>query len=145
MTDDPRAAEAYQSALDLPSFRDLLQQIGAAKVLTRFVARDKRPELVRLENEVREMTERVDRFYELLGPRHWIFHESLPTNSIDALLNLSPRDAERALIALYADPERLGSFIRLRTAPLATRHAFRRHPTTTAQEEPAMVQSTRAG
>ena len=39
MTDVPRAAEAYQSALDLPSFRDLLQQIGATKATsTRFGA-----------------------------------------------------------------------------------------------------------
>jgi hypothetical protein len=113
MTNDPRTAETYQSALDLPSFRNLLQQIQGAKVLTRLVARDKRHDLIRLENEVRVMAERVDRFYGLLGRRHWIFHESLPTDAIDALLSLSPAEAERALIALYADPERLGSFIRM--------------------------------
>jgi hypothetical protein len=55
MTDDPRTAEAYQSALDLPSFRNLLQQIQAAKLLTRLVARDKRRDLIRLEKEIRVM------------------------------------------------------------------------------------------
>jgi Iap family predicted aminopeptidase len=113
MTDDPRTAEAYQSALDLPSFRNLLQQIQAAKLLTRLVARDKRRDLIRLEKEIRVMAERVDRFYGVLGPRHWIFHESLPTDEIDVLLSLSPGDAERSLIALYADPELLRSFVRM--------------------------------
>jgi len=113
MTDDQRTAEAYQSALDLPSFRNLLEQIQAAKILTRFVARDKRPDLIRLENEVKVMAGRVDRFYGLLGRRHWIFHESLPTDAIDTLLSLSPAKAERSLIALYADPELLRSFIRM--------------------------------
>jgi hypothetical protein len=113
MTDDPRTAETYQSALDLPSFRNLLEQIQAAKVLTRLVARDKRRDLVKLEKEIRVMAERVDRFYGVLGRRHWIFHESLPTDEIDSLLSLSPADAERSLIALYADPELLQLFIRM--------------------------------
>jgi len=90
MTNNPRTAENYQSALDLPSVRNLLQQIQGAKVLTRLVARDKRRDLIRLEYEVRVMAERVDRFYGLLGRRHWIFHESLPTDAVDTLLSLSP-------------------------------------------------------
>ena len=113
MSRDPRLAEEYRSALDLPSFQDLLKQIRGFKLLTRFVARGQRPKLIALEHQLKVMAKRIDRFYELLGSRHWIFHETLPTDAIDHLLGLPVDEAENALVALYSDPEQLDSLIRM--------------------------------
>lgn len=47
------------------------------------------------------MGETVDRFYALLGPRHWVFHDQLSFHSVSGLLPLSPADAEQGLIDIY--------------------------------------------
>lgn len=83
----------------------MLEQIQGMKLLTRFVARKERAKLVALEREVEEHVAAVDRFYELLGNRHWIFHDSLNLERVKALLDLEPDEAERGLIEMYRDPE----------------------------------------
>jgi hypothetical protein len=113
MTPDPRIAEEYRSALDLPSVREMLEQIQGLRLLTYFIGREQRPKLASLESQVRSLAKRVDQFYELLGTRHWIFHETLPTEAVDRLLRLPVDEAERALIALYSDREQLDLFIRM--------------------------------
>jgi hypothetical protein len=95
----------YQSARDLPTVAEMLEQIQGMKLLTRFVARKERAKLIELERQVEEHVAAVDRFYELLGDRHWIFHDSLNLERVKALLALEPNEAERALIELYRDPE----------------------------------------
>jgi hypothetical protein len=49
----------------------------------------------------------VDRFYELLGSRNWIFHESLEVDRIATILDSSStsEEAERQLIDYYMDPD----------------------------------------
>ena len=49
----------------------------------------------------------VDRFYELLGPRNWIFHGSLNLDAMDDLIRLDAESAEQALIRQYSHPETL--------------------------------------
>lgn len=105
------APDPYQSARDLPSIAEMLQLIQGGKLLTRVIARKQRPELVKLEAQVHEMTKVIDDFYDLLGPRHWIFHESLHLDKMKALLPLLPAEAERKLIEFYRDPEQLAFLV----------------------------------
>jgi hypothetical protein len=95
----------YSSAADLPSVAEMLEQMKGMKLLTRFVARDQRKTLLEIESQVRDLVSVVDGFYELLGPRHWIFHENLNVEKIKALLRLPVEEAEQKLIDLYRDPE----------------------------------------
>ena len=105
-TGQPQAGK-YPSARDLPSVAEMLQQIQGMKLLTRFIARDQRKSLVELEAQVRELTETVDRFYAVLGPRHWIFHDDLNLDKVKELVTLDAAGAEQAFINMYRDPEAL--------------------------------------
>jgi hypothetical protein len=102
-----RSAGPYGSALDLPSVISLLTQIQGMKLITRFVLRNQRQSMLDLEREVRKLAGMVDRFYELLGPRNWIFHDALDVPTVERLLALPADQAERALIDWYNDPEAL--------------------------------------
>lgn len=110
-----RILSPYGSARDLPSFQELSTQLRDMKLLTRVVARSERATIAALERQVDGLASLVDRFYAVLGPRHWIFHASLPTDEISALLDTPANtDAiEERLIALYRDEERLTSFVRM--------------------------------
>jgi hypothetical protein len=95
----------YASAYDLPSVAELLEQIQGMKFLTRVIYRDQRKSVLELEAQVRGLADLIDRFYELLGPRHWIFHESLNVEKMKPLIALPAEEAEQGLIKLYQDPE----------------------------------------
>lgn len=49
----------------------------------------------------------------MLGSRHWIFHEHLNVEKVEALVRLPAEEAERSLIAIYKDPETLDFMIRM--------------------------------
>lgn len=74
MNDSP-GSPGYGSARDLPSFKTLQEQIRGFKGLTRFVFREHRPQLEELERSLNNLVTVVDGFYELLGPRNWVFHD----------------------------------------------------------------------
>jgi hypothetical protein len=99
--------------LDLPTVAEMLEQIRGGKLLTRIIARRVRPDLLKVERDIRELAALVDRFYDLLGSRHWIFHENLNTEKIKGILNLPADQAERALIEIYKDPGTLDFMIRM--------------------------------
>ncbi len=107
------ADEPYKSALDLPSVAEMLWLIQGGKLLTRLIARRLRPDLVKIEREIKQLASLVDRFYALLGQRNWIFHEHLNTQKIEALLELPPDEAERHFIEIYKEPETLEFMIRM--------------------------------
>ena len=88
---------------DLPSYREMREQLRGMGMLTRFVARQQRPELLRLTKQVADLAELVDRFYACLGERNWIFPGSLSVDDLRAILDRaeSPAAAEEELIALY--------------------------------------------
>ncbi len=65
---DASGTAPYGSAHDLPSFVEMRQQLKAFKALTLFVMREKRGEMAELEARMNEMADRVDAFYERLGP-----------------------------------------------------------------------------
>lgn len=99
--------EPYGSAHDLPSFVEMRQQLRLLKGVTRLVMRDKRAEIIRLERQMKEMADRVDAFYDRLGPRHWTFNDWMSLEAIDAILNetTTPDEAEARLIELHRDTE----------------------------------------
>jgi hypothetical protein len=66
---------AYGSAADLPSIIDLREQVTGAKLLTRFIGRKYRTTFVAIETQLAALVQLVDDFYDLLGPRHWVFPE----------------------------------------------------------------------
>ena len=102
---DPKVG--YGSAHDLPSFVEMRQQLKAMKALTLVVMRDKRAEFAELERQLIEMADRVDAFYELLGPRHWTYNDAIGTATVDAILDetSTPEEAEQRLIEMYQSAE----------------------------------------
>lgn len=104
---DQHHVKPYGSALDLPSVAEMLREIQGYKLITRVVGRKHRAELIELERKLRELAGLVDRFYELLGPRNWIFHDRLSTTAVADLVDLPAEKAEAALIDLYREPDTL--------------------------------------
>lgn len=103
----PTRPKAYGSARDLPSYRELSQQIQGGKLLTLFIARDQRKTIIEIEEQVDRLTRIVDDFYERLGSRNWIFHDLLNVDEIERLLadTADAESAEARLIELYRDKE----------------------------------------
>ena len=56
----------------------------------------------------------VDRFYDRLGSRNWIFHELLPISNVETILDqtATSEEAEQRLIEIYRDEEKLGLWTR---------------------------------
>ncbi len=60
-----------------------------------------------LEANLERIVSVVDRFYALLGPRHWIFHDSLDLEAVEELVDRAAAEAEAGLIARYRDQDDL--------------------------------------
>ena len=71
----------------------------AMKLLTIFSPK-LRSQMREVERQLRELVHVVDSFYDLLGPRHWVFHGQLETSRVATLLALREDEAERALIEI---------------------------------------------
>ncbi|MFD7961208.1 hypothetical protein ACFV5J_10425 [Streptomyces zaomyceticus] len=97
---------SYASARDLPSFLELDRQL---KVL-RLLGKRGRERAASIKTQMRELADTVDAFYQLLGDKHWIFHDHLSLTAVRAVLDTADGDADRAeqlLIEYYRDPEHL--------------------------------------
>jgi hypothetical protein len=103
----PSPPDPYKSARDLPSVTEMLKQIQGFKALTRFAARDQRDAVVAIERQLDGIVETVDGFYDLLGSRHWIFHDSLNLEAVKGLLAKPADEAEQKFIAQYREAETL--------------------------------------
>ena len=112
MNATPPLNDPYESAGDLPSFVEMREQLDGMKALVSLLAPGKQAQLLKLEAGIERMCGIVDAFYDLLGPRNWIFHDLLSLDRLSDLLDLPVDDAERGLISVYEDQERLGSWIR---------------------------------
>jgi hypothetical protein len=80
--------------------------LKGVKLLTRVVARAQRQQLVTVEQEMNALIDMVDRFYDILGPRHWIFTDHLlPVSDVGKLVAASPTSeaAEAGLIEIVAN------------------------------------------
>ncbi len=95
----------YGSARDLPSVIEMREMLAGMKLLTRVVARDQRSGLIELEGEMNALSDLVDRFYTILGARHWLFTDHLPVSAIEALLQEAATGelAESGLVQIIAD------------------------------------------
>jgi hypothetical protein len=98
---------AYGSAKDLPTYKEMSQQIQGLKLLTRVIARDQRQKLLEIEEQMERLTRVVDDFYDRLGSRNWIFHDTLNVDKIEQLIaeTADAESAEIRLIDLYRDRE----------------------------------------
>lgn len=115
MTDDDETPVGYGSAMDLPSFAALRQQVAALAEIKWLLPKEQRAELDQHKKTLATMAQDVDRFYTLLGARQWIFHDLLPTSTVHETIVASEtfEDAEAALIRIYEDPERLAFMVRM--------------------------------
>ncbi len=87
-------ATPYGSAADLPSVRKMLLELKGMKALTLLIARDQRAEVRRLEAEIKRMVQVVDRFYERIGERHWIFNDHLKFDDLADAVESADDDDE---------------------------------------------------
>ena len=102
-----RSLSPYGSARDLPSLQEMSLLMSGGKLLTRFIARHQRAEFLQIEAELNHFVAVVDRFYDRLGPRHWIFHEWLDFSAVEEILDqaTTPEEAELRLIETYRDED----------------------------------------
>ncbi len=80
-------AAPYGSARDLPSHQELARQIHGGNLLTRFFALSHRSGFLGIERHLDRLAAVVDRFYDCLGSRNWIFQELLPVLNVEAILD----------------------------------------------------------
>ena len=110
---EPRLSP-YGSARDLPSYQELARQIQGGKLLTRIISRDLRSTFLDVEQQLNHLVTVVDGFYEWLGPRNWIFHDSLNVSAVEAILDQTStcEEAEQRFIELYRDQGNLAFWTR---------------------------------
>ena len=99
----------YKSAADIPFFVECAAQLKGLKLLRKLSGINQDDEIAKVERELNSMVETVDGFYDLLGDRNWIFHETLNYEKIKGLVGQkpTPEDAEASLIVMYNDEESL--------------------------------------
>lgn len=105
----------YGSAEDLPQVKQMRRELTGLRLLRFLAPREVRAELTKIPEQLRHMTETVDGFYALLGPKHWIFHEDLTVDDMSQIVaehKSDPEAAERALIDWYAQEDRLTNAVR---------------------------------
>lgn len=106
---------AYGSARDLPKFKQMEQQLRGMRLLKFLLPRRDRLLLRTLPAQLDHLVGTVDGFYELLGPRCWVFHEDLSVGDMADLVDRSDGDsdrAERAFIDWYREEGRLAHLVR---------------------------------
>lgn len=108
----------YGSARDLPSVKEMEQQMAAFRLLGFLLPKDQRKQLKDLQREHRRITETVDMFYSLLGERNWVFTGDLNLPAIEHVIDSKdPATAEARLIDYYKTADRI-------TFPLRRLHRF---------------------
>jgi hypothetical protein len=89
----------------------MLQQLRGFKFLTMVFARGQKATVREIEQRLEKLVEVIDGFYDLLGSRHWIFHDSMNMDVAKLIIAKPADEAEDALIAYYQDPAALGFMI----------------------------------
>ena len=107
----------YGSAEDLPKFRKMQQDLAAVELLEALQGVGQEsigPQINQARRQLDRITQTVDRFYSVLGQMNWIFHERLPLDEVEQLLEQSPdaEEAQRRVLSIYADHERLDRWVR---------------------------------
>ena len=83
-------------------------------MLTRFIAREQHSELLQLEDRLTHIVDVVDRFYDRLGPKNWIFHDSVTFSAVETILEqaTTSEEAEQRFIEIYRNEEYLAFWSR---------------------------------
>ncbi|MGY0498972.1 hypothetical protein ACWZHB_10800 [Nocardia sp. FBN12] len=84
----------------------MYQQLETYQPLARLLPEDQRPDFDQLHQKLRHITDTVDAFGELLGPRNWVFHDQLSLDRMATLIQESGGNheaAESALVAYYQE------------------------------------------
>lgn len=104
--------DPYASVRDLPFVVEMTEHLEGLRLLSGIAGHELKPELDRLKKDLDRIVSTVDGFYEVLGPRNWIFHESLDLELGELISGQQSDEAERLLIARYKDPDHLRSMVR---------------------------------
>ncbi|WP_213935178.1 hypothetical protein [Rhodococcus sp. B50] len=111
----------YGSAADLPSVVELDQRLEEFQAFAESVLVDDavREQIASLETQRHRVVSIVDRFYELLGPRNWVFTDYLVLDEVEDIIDTADVDvAERRLIDYYKSDRRIDSqLLLLNTLP----------------------------
>ncbi|TFC00520.1 hypothetical protein [Cryobacterium mannosilyticum] len=100
---DPPPEDGYPSAWDVPQFKEMRVQMRAMTLLL-VIRPSLRKQLAELKKEMHRIVGSVDRFYELVGDRHWVFHGSLNLERLVTALDTGSCDeVEKELIEQYQD------------------------------------------
>ena len=85
----------YGSARDLPSVKEMEQQMAAFRLLGFMLAKDQRKQLKDLQREHRRITETVDMFYSLLARARELLDDLAPPSpALAQMVELAQRDSE---------------------------------------------------
>lgn len=98
---------SYETARDLPSFKEMELQLKGMKLLKFLLPADQKGVPKEIESKLNELAQLIDDFYEKFGERHWIFHDMLNIDQVRQAIdeNEDLDDAELRLIAMHADPD----------------------------------------
>ena len=104
----------YGSARDLPSYQEMSRQIHGIRLLTKPLTPEVQAGVTMARQQLEHLFDVVDRFYERLGPRHWIYHEWLNPETVEEVLSQTKtgEEAEQRLIELYRDKVKAGFWTR---------------------------------
>jgi len=104
---NPPPTSGYPTAYDIPQFKKMREEMTALQLLL-VLKPSMRGEFEKLKTEFERIVGTVERFYKVLGERHWVFHDNLKLEPLVAVLRAEdPDEAESALIAQYQDAERM--------------------------------------
>ncbi|WP_044506441.1 hypothetical protein [Gordonia sp. KTR9] len=105
---DTRRVRPYGSARDLPSIREMEQQMAALKALGFLLRKHQRQQLRDLRREHNHITTMVDTFYALLGERNWVFTSDLNLRALEHVVSADDAvTAEKRLIEYYKTATRI--------------------------------------
>lgn len=98
----------YGTARDLPSVQEMEQQLAGFKLLGFLLPKELREKLKDLTEQHRHITATVDRFYDLLGERNWVFTDDLNLSAIEHVTSASDATtAEARLVDYYKASDRI--------------------------------------
>ena len=104
---NPAPIAGYPSAADMPRFKELIEKRDALRLLLPLNPA-LRLTFEELDEQLQDLVSSVDGFYELLGPRNWVFHETLSlTEMREALDSKDADELEQAVIGQYQNELKL--------------------------------------
>lgn len=74
MSKNSETATAFGTAYDLPQVRELVREMRSFFAIKHALSDEQRAELSQTQSELHRLVTTVDGFYDLLGPRNWVFH-----------------------------------------------------------------------